>query len=214
MHIDHLISGFDRALRTFAGASASARPYPADALAASSPDVPVPVLTPEERSHAAGLMRVNHTGEICAQALYSGQAMTSTNEALRQKLDQAAREETDHLAWTENRLKELGAHRSLLNPLWYTGSFVMGAVAGLAGDRWNLGFLSETERQVERHLSGHLDTLPANDARSRAIVDQMRIDEGGHAQMAEDAGAARLPLPLRILMRMTAKVMTTTAYRI
>ena len=220
--LDDLITGFDRALRTFAGASLSSRPNPADAATAAGAAADAallsstepPALSEVERRHAAGLMRVNHTGEICAQALYSGQAMTSSNDSLRSKLDQAAREETEHLAWTESRLKELDSHRSLLNPLWYAGSFAIGAAAGLAGDRWNLGFLSETERQVEQHLAGHLDTLPANDVRSRAIVAQMRIDEGGHAQMADDAGAERLPLPIRWLMRATAKVMTSAAYRI
>ena len=207
MNIDDLIVGFDRALRTLASASTSVRPYPAE-LAESAE------LGEDEKAHAAGLMRVNHSGEICAQALYSGQAMTASNPALKGELDQAAREETEHLAWTERRLEELGARTSLLNPLWYAGSFAMGAVAGLAGDRWNLGFLSETERQVEQHLGGHLDTLPQGDARSRAIVSQMRTDEGRHAQMAEDRGAARLPLPIRAVMRMTAKVMTTTAYRV
>lgn len=227
MQSDDFITAFDRALRTFSGVWVSSRPYPPEerAIAAlKAPDLslrtdptPTPVepaLTNAERAHAAGLMRVNHTGEICAQALYSGQAMTSSNVELKRKLDDAAREETEHLAWTESRLRELGAHRSLLNPLWYAGSFAMGAAAGLAGDRWNLGFLSETERQVERHLAGHLDVLPVNDTRSRSIVDQMRIDEGGHAQMAEDAGAERLPLPVRLIMRLTAKVMTSTAYRI
>ena len=229
MHPDDLISAFDRALRTFAGVSVSARPYPPDERhipayqpsdsppgtnPTSAPTSIEPALTAAERTHAAGLMRVNHTGEICAQALYSGQAITCSNEALKRKLDHAAREETEHLAWTESRLRELGARRSVLNPLWYAGSFAMGAAAGLAGDRWNLGFLSETERQVEQHLSGHLDTLPVNDARSRSIVDQMRVDEGAHAQMAEDAGAERLPLPVRLMMRLTAKVMTSTAYRI
>ena len=207
MNIDDLIVGFDRALRTLASASTSVRPYPAEH--AESTD-----LGEDEKAHAAGLMRVNHSGEICAQALYSGQAMTATNPVLKGELDQAAREETEHLAWTERRLEELGARTSLLNPLWYAGSFAMGAIAGLAGDRWNLGFLSETERQVEQHLGGHLDTLPQGDARSRAIVSQMRTDEGRHAQMAEDRGAARLPLPIRAVMRMTAKVMTTTAYRV
>ena len=207
MNIDDLIAGFDRALRTLAAASASVRPYPAEQ--AESPE-----LTDAERAHAAGLMRVNHSGEICAQALYSGQAMTSSNAALRQQLDLAAREETEHLAWTERRLNELGARTSWLNPLWYAGSFAIGAAAGFAGDRWNLGFLSETERQVERHLSGHLDSLPAADARSRAIVSQMRSDEAGHAQMAEEHGTSRLPLPIRGLMRMTAKAMTTAAYRV
>ena len=227
MHSDDLISAFDRALRTFSGVSVSTRPYPPDERAISareasptssgtdSTPTPVePALTDAERAHAAGLMRVNHTGEICAQALYSGQSMTSSNVALKRKLDHAAHEEAEHLAWTESRLRELGARRSLLNPVWYAGSFAMGAAAGLAGDRWNLGFLSETERQVEQHLTGHLDTLPVNDARSRSIVDQMRIDEGAHAQMAEDAGAEALPLPVRLIMRLTAKVMTSTAYRI
>lgn len=168
MNIDDLIVGFDRALRTLASASTSVRPYPAEQ--AESAD-----LGEDEMAHAAGLMRVNHSGEICAQALYSGQAMTASNPALKGELDQAAREETEHLAWTERRLEELGARTSLLNPLWYAGSFAMGAIAGLAGDRWNLGFLSETERQVEQHLGGHLDTLPQGDARSRAIVSQMCI---------------------------------------
>jgi ubiquinone biosynthesis monooxygenase Coq7 len=208
MNADDGIVAFDRALRTMLGASSSVRPYPAERV-----DEPV-ALDAEAKSHAGGLMRVNHSGEICAQALYSGQAMTSRNPELKRRLDAAAREETEHLAWTERRLSELGARRSLLNPLWYAGSFAMGALAGLAGDRWNLGFLSETERQVEQHLSSHLDRLPPPDARSRAVVAQMRSDEAGHAQMAEDQGAARLPLPVRALMRLTAKVMTTTAYRI
>lgn len=207
MNIDDLITGFDRALRAFAASSASVRPYPAERAGSFE-------LTDADKAHAAGLMRVNHSGEICAQALYSGQAMTSSNAMLRAQLDRAAREETEHLAWTERRLGELGSRTSLLNPLWYAGSFAMGAVAGLAGDRWNLGFLSETERQVEQHLGRHLDTLPAADSRSRAIVSQMRTDEAGHAQMAEDLGAARLPLPIRAVMRITAKVMTTTAYRV
>jgi ubiquinone biosynthesis monooxygenase Coq7 len=207
MNIDDLIVGFDRALRTLTVGSTSVRPYPAERVES-------PELTAADKAHAAGLMRVNHSGEVCAQALYSGQAMTSSNALLRGQLDRAAREETEHLAWTERRLEELGSRTSFLNSLWYAGSFAMGALAGLAGDRWNLGFLSETERQVEQHLSGHLDTLPAGDARSRAIVAQMRTDEAGHAQLAEDHGAARLPLPIRAAMRMTAKVMTKTAYRV
>ena len=207
MTIDDLITGFDRALRTLAANSSSGRPYPAERVEA-------PALTDAERAHAAGLMRVNHCGEVCAQALYSGQAMTASNVVLRVKLDRAAREETEHLAWTERRLDELGARTSLLNPLWYAGSFALGAAAGWAGDRWNLGFLRETERQVERHLSGHLDLLPEQDNKSRAVVEQMRSDEAGHAQMAEDSGAADLPYPIRIAMRATARIMTTTAYRI
>jgi ubiquinone biosynthesis monooxygenase Coq7 len=207
MKFDDAIVAFDRALRTLVAGSATVRPYPAERMD------PV-TLPPADSAHAAGLMRVNHTGEICAQALYSGQALTSSNPELRRKLDSAAREEVEHLAWTERRLEELGSRTSLLNPLWYAGSFAIGAVAGLAGDRWNLGFLSETERQVEQHLGSHLDRLPVEDSRSRAIVAQMRSDEAGHAQMAEDSGAARLPLPIRAAMRLTAKVMTTTTYRI
>jgi ubiquinone biosynthesis monooxygenase Coq7 len=207
MNIDQLITGFDRALRTLTSTSVSARPYPAEQVEGAELDA-------AQRAHAAGLMRVNHCGEVCAQALYSGQAMTASNPALEAKLDRAAREETEHLAWTERRLDELGGRTSLLNPLWYTGAFAIGALAGWAGDRWNLGFLGETERQVEHHLTGHLDLLPEADARSRAIVVQMRTDEAAHAQMAEDNGAARLPLPIRAAMRLTAKVMTTTAYRI
>jgi 3-demethoxyubiquinol 3-hydroxylase len=205
--VDNLIVAFDRALRTLSAGSASVRPYPAER-------VDSPPLDDAAVAHSSGLMRVNHTGEICAQALYSGQALTSSNPDLRKKLDVAAREETEHLAWTERRLEELGSRASLLNPLWYAGSFAIGTLAGLAGDRWNLGFLSETERQVEQHLGSHLDELPAEDVRSRAIVTQMRSDEAGHAQMAEDHGAARLPWPLRAAMRMTARVMTTTAYRV
>ncbi|MEO8134681.1 MAG: 2-polyprenyl-3-methyl-6-methoxy-1,4-benzoquinone monooxygenase [Betaproteobacteria bacterium] len=207
MTIDDLITGFDRALRTLAATSVSARPYPAERVEG-------PALTDAERAHAAGLMRVNHCGEVCAQALYSGQALTSSNAALREKLDRAAREETEHLAWTERRLAELGGRTSLLNPLWYAGSFVLGTVAGWAGDRWNLGFLSETERQVEHHLTGHLDLLPETDTKSRAVVEQMRSDEAGHAQMAEESGAATLPFPIRAAMRTSAKIMTTTSYRI
>jgi 3-demethoxyubiquinol 3-hydroxylase len=205
MHIDDLITGFDRALRTLAASSTSVRAYPAERVEAEA-------LVDADRSHAAGLMRVNHCGEVCAQALYSGQALTSSNTVLREKLDGAAREESEHLAWTERRLGELGARTSVLNPLWYTGSFAMGALAGWAGDRWSLGFLSETERQVEQHLAGHLDLLPESDAKSRAVVGQMRLDEAAHAQMAEESGAAPLPYPVRALMRVTARLMTTTAY--
>ena len=207
MNVDDAIVAFDRALRTLVAGSATVRPYPAARME------PV-TLPPADNAHAAGLMRVNHTGEICAQALYAGQALTSSNPELKRKLDTAAREEVEHLAWTERRLDELGSRTSVLNPLWYAGSFAIGAVAGLAGDRWNLGFLGETERQVEQHLGSHLDRLPVEDSRSRAIVAQMRTDEAGHAQMAEDSGAARLPLPIRTAMRLTAKVMTSTTYRI
>ena len=207
MNIDDLIVGFDRALRTLASASTSVRPYPAEQ--AESAD-----LGEDEMAHAAGLMRVNHSGEICAQALYSGQAMTASNPALKGELDQAAREETEHLAWTERRLEELGARTSLLNPLWYAGSFAMGAIAGLAGDRWNLGFLSETERQVEQHLASHLDRLPAGDAASRAIVAQMKDDEARHADQALAAGARTMPAPARWAMKAAARVMTSTAHHV
>jgi ubiquinone biosynthesis monooxygenase Coq7 len=207
MKLDDLIVAFDRALRTLGAASVSGRPYPAERVELAE-------LSDTDKAHSAGLMRVNHSGEVCAQALYSGQALTSSNQSLRQQLEMAAREETEHLAWTERRLDELGSHTSWLNPLWYAGSFAMGAIAGIAGDRWNLGFLSETERQVEQHLGSHLERLPEADARSRAVVAQMRNDEAGHAQMAEEHGATRLPLPLRAAMRVTAKVMTTAAYRI
>ena len=204
--VDALLVVADEALRVLAGVATARRESPGE----GEPEVAAEAI----RRESAALMRVNHTGEICAQALYSGQALTSTNPELKSKLDGAAREEIEHLAWTERRLDELGSRTSLLNPLWYAGSFAIGALAGLAGDRWNLGFLSETERQVEQHLGSHLDRLPTDDSRSRAIVAQMRNDEAGHAQMAEDSGAARLPLPIRTAMRLTAKVMTTTTYRI
>jgi 3-demethoxyubiquinol 3-hydroxylase len=203
---DDWILGFDRALRTLAGTSAAARPNPADALS----DAP---LTPTERAHAAGLMRVNHTGEVCAQALYQAQAVVVRDAELRRKLGAAAREEEDHLAWTQQRLQELGARTSIANPLWYVGSFAIGLCAGIAGDRTNLGFVVETERQVEQHLSGHMDRLPAQDVKSRAIVETMRNDEARHGADARDAGGAELPALVRGLMRITAKVMTATAYR-
>lgn len=207
MNIDQLIIGFDRALRTLTLTSETVRPYPADSVDGAELDA-------SQRAHATGLMRVNHCGEVCAQALYSGQALTTRNPELEAKLDRAAREETEHLNWTERRLEELGGRTSVLNPLFYAGSFAIGALAGWAGDRWNLGFLAETERQVEAHLTGHLDDLPAGDERSRAIVMQMRTDEVAHAQMAEDNGAAPLPMPIRAAMRLTAKVMTTATYRL
>jgi ubiquinone biosynthesis monooxygenase Coq7 len=167
-----------------------------------------------ERRDAAGLMRVNHTGEVCAQALYAAQALVARDAATRGAFAQAAREEEEHLAWTQARLAELGSRTSLLNPLWYAGSFAIGVAAGIAGDRVNLGFVVETERQVEEHLTGHLSRLPAADARSRAIVAQMRDDEARHGQMAEAAGAAELPRPVRGLMRVAAGVMKTLAYRV
>jgi Ubiquinone biosynthesis protein COQ7 len=205
--IDQLITGFDRALRTLAGTASAARPNPAGAIAGSD-------LTPDERRHAAGLMRVNHTGEVCAQALYQAQALVARDPEVKECFAAAAREEEDHLAWTQERLSELGDRTSLANPLWYAGSFAIGLAAGLAGDRSNLGFVVETERQVEEHLSSHIDRLPAGDSRSRAIVAAMRDDEIRHGMAASVAGAHTLPLPVRALMRATAKLMTLTAYRI
>lgn len=207
MFPDDLIIGFDRALRTLTGQSRSSRPNPGARFA----DVE---LRPEERRDVAGLTRVNHTGEVCAQALYSGQALTAGATGTRACLEAAAREEEDHLAWTAGRLDELESRPSLLNPLWYAGSFAIGALAGAAGDRWSLGFVAETERQVEEHLTGHLERLPAPDRRTRAIVEQMRADEARHGLAAWQAGGSALPLPIRLAMRVTARVMKTVAYRI
>ena len=205
--IDGLITGFDRALRTFANVATSARPTP-------GVDAPDPELTPQERRHAAGLMRVNHTGEVCAQALYAAQAIVARDPAVRAQFAQAAREEEEHLAWTTTRLAELNDRPSLLNPLWFAGSFAIGLAAGVAGDRANLSFVVETERQVEEHLSGHVDRLPVQDTKSRAIVEQMREDEARHGSTAEAAGGERLPYPARVAMRLAADVMRTIAYRI
>jgi ubiquinone biosynthesis monooxygenase Coq7 len=205
--IDTALSSLDHALRTLAGAVHAARPYPADGL-------PQPELAEAERRESAALMRVNHVGEVCAQALYQAQAMTARTPELRQQMVQAAREESDHLAWTQSRLTELNDRPSWLNPLWYAGAFGIGLLAGRAGDTVSLGFVVETERQVEAHLAGHLDRLPAADQRSRAIVSAMAADEGRHADEAQTAGARTLPLPMRALMRVAAKVMTVTAHRI
>jgi ubiquinone biosynthesis monooxygenase Coq7 len=205
--LDRLIVEFDKGLRTVLGVHAGERPAPGrDSVEAALDDA--------ERRHAAGLMRVNHCGEVCAQALYQGQALASDNDALKRKLNAAAREEEDHLAWTEARIRELGGRTSLLNPLWYVGSLAMGYAAGKAGDAWSLGFLKETERQVERHLQGHLDRLPREDARTRAIVAQMKVDEAGHAEMAARLGARELPFPVKRVMAAVAQVMTTLSYRI
>jgi ubiquinone biosynthesis monooxygenase Coq7 len=205
--LDRLILGFDRTLRTLAGTATSSRPVPGAALPASE-------LTAEETRHAAGLMRVNHTGEVCAQALYAAQALVARNPDIRARFASAAREEEDHLAWTQTRLAELNDRVSYLNPLWFAGSFAIGVAAGLAGDRVNLGFVVETERQVEEHLTGHIDELPDADAKSRAIVTMMRDDESRHGAMAQEAGAMELPLPARELMRVAASVMKAVAYRI
>jgi 3-demethoxyubiquinol 3-hydroxylase len=205
--IDELILGFDRALRTLSGAPTSGRANPA----AGRPDAK---LSDAERRHAAGLMRVNHTGEVCAQALYHAQSLFARDAATRRRLAESAREEEEHLAWTQERLAELGDRTSLANPLWYAGSFAMGLVAGLTGDRTSLGFVVETERQVEEHLTSHIDRLPVGDARSRAIVAAMRDDEARHGASARDAGGSELPWPVRALMRVAARVMTTTAYHV
>ena len=165
-----------------------------------------------EKAQSARLMRVNHSGEVCAQALYRSQALTARSDALKKRMVQAAREENDHLRWCEDRIETLGGKKSLLNPIWYAGSFALGAVAGLIGDRWNLGFLAETERQVEKHLEGHLDRLPESDARSRAVVRQMKEDELSHATSALQAGAAELPDPIKNWMRLTSRVMTKTSH--
>lgn len=204
---ESLIVAFDRALRTLSGVATSGRPTP-------GASIPVPDLAEDERRHAAALMRINHTGEVCAQALYAAQAVVARDPELRSRFASAAREEEDHLAWTKGRLDELRDRPSLLNPIWYAGSFAIGVAAGLAGDRVNLGFVIETERQVEEHLTGHLDALPASDAKSRAIVDQMRDDEARHGAMAHAAGGVDLPRPVRDAMRFAAGVMKAVAYRI
>ena len=205
--IDNAIVEFDRALRTVFAPAQSVRQVP-------GADLPEADLAQEQRRHAAALMRVNHVGEICAQALYQGQAMMSQDPAIRDALRQASREETEHLAWTERRIAELGGRKSLLNPLWYGGALAIGMLAGRFGDRWNLGFLAETERQVEHHLKGHLDTLPLADLRSRAIVEQMKVDEAEHADTAVRLGAHDLPAPAKAVMKAAAQVMTTLTYRL
>ncbi|MCC6870214.1 MAG: 2-polyprenyl-3-methyl-6-methoxy-1,4-benzoquinone monooxygenase [Burkholderiales bacterium] len=205
--MDTLIIAFDRALRTLSGIAQPQRPTP-------GAGIPAAELTDGERRMAGGLMRVNHTGEVCAQALYAAQALVARDPAIRGRFAQAAREEEDHLAWTQQRLAELDLHPSWLNPLWYAGSFAIGTLAGLAGDRVNLGFVVETERQVEEHLGAHLDRLPDRDQKSRAIVDAMRADEARHGAMAQEAGAIALPPPIPTLMRMAADVMRAVAYRV
>jgi ubiquinone biosynthesis monooxygenase Coq7 len=210
MDLDRLLASADNALKTVSGASHAGRPRPRGTTAAEHE----PELTGDERRLSGALMRVNHVGEVCAQALYQAQALAAGSEDLRQRMLRAATEETDHLAWTQARLTELRDRPSLLVPLWYAGAFAIGLVAARMGDRTSLGFLVETERQVEQHLAGHLERLPAADASSRAIVEQMKTDESRHAESAQDAGAQPLPLPMRIAMKLAARVMTVTAFRI
>ncbi len=206
--LDALIREADHILNNIFCEQPSSRDYPADAYEES------PSLSTQKKKEAAGLMRVNHAGEVSAQALYQGQSLTARDPSLRIKLKSASIEESDHLNWCRRRLEELGEKPSMLDPLWYLGSLVLGITAGIAGDRWNLGFLAETEYQVVRHLDSHLKQLPEKDVRSRAIVTQMKKDELGHALLAEGLGAAELPSPARTLMKFTSKVMTTVAKRI
>jgi len=208
--LDRMIAAADRALRTVAATPAPGRPYPPGAHGAAEPAQ----LTPEERRQAAALMRVNHVGEVCAQALYEAQALGTPDPRLREAFAAAAREETDHLAWTEQRIDELGGRKSLLNPLWYCGAFAVGLLAARMGDRMSLGFMAETEKQVEQHLQGHMSRLPAADEASRAVVEQMSADEVRHGQAAMTLGGVELPLPVRLAMRAAARVMTTTAHYI
>ena len=206
---DQLLASADLALRTISGGASAARPQPRGAQT----NVP-PELSNEERRLSGALMRVNHVGEVCAQALYAAQALTARTAELRAQMIEAGREETDHLAWTERRLAELGDRPSLLNPLWYAGAFAIGLAAGRAGDRISLGFVVETERQVEAHLAGHLQRLPEADTASRAVVAKMKADEARHADEALAAGAAPVPGPVRWLMRTAARAMTFTAHHI
>lgn len=199
--LEQLITAADEALRTLAGVTSASRPAPGRGEAGGS-----------DPRHSAGLMRVNHTGEVCAQALYSGQAMVARDASVRAALQSAAAEERDHLAWCRDRLKDLDSRPSLLDPLWYAGSFAFGLASGLAGDRWSMGFLAETEAQVEEHLAGHLEKLPADDRRSRAVVQQMREDEHRHGAMGRTLGAAELPFPVKLAMRAASRAMTRTAY--
>ncbi|MEQ1668605.1 MAG: 2-polyprenyl-3-methyl-6-methoxy-1,4-benzoquinone monooxygenase [Sulfuriferula sp.] len=205
MNIDALILAVDNGLRTVFAPAQSARVVPGKELE----DAP---LTDAEKKHAASLMRINHVGEVCAQALYQGQAMTARNPVAKAALAEAAREETEHLAWCEARINALGGRKSLLNPVWYASSLAVGMAAGALGDKWNLGFLAETERQVGAHLAEHLTELPAADAKSRAVVAQMQEDEAHHAETAIAHGGAALPAPVKGVMQLMSKVMTKTAY--
>lgn len=205
--IERLLTSVDRGLRTLFATPTPGRPSPASGVTERT-------LDDAQRAHAAGLMRVNHSGEVAAQALYEGQALTARGDHVRAAMATAAAEENDHLAWCDERLRELGGHTSLLNPFWYAGSFAIGALAGLAGDRWSLGFVAETERQVVRHLDQHLHELADTDDRSTAIISQMKADEAHHGTTAVRAGGRPLPAPVRGLMALASRVMTTTAYRV
>ena len=205
--MDQLIAEFDRALRAVGGVARSTRPSPGES-------VPESELGAEQRAQAAALMRVNHVGEVCAQALYQGQSLTARDVQAKSALLKAANEEEDHLAWSADRIRELGGRLSVLNPVWYAGSFAIGLAAGALGDKWNLAFLAETERQVEEHLSGHLEALPAEDRRTRSVVESMRADEAKHRDSAIQLGAAELPSAVKLAMRFASRVMTTVAYRI
>ena len=206
--LDRLLAAAQRAVQTVGGRSIASRPYPPLEATEAQPVA----LSEWERRHAAALIRVDHVGEVCAQALYEGQALGARQQRVRAALERASREEVDHLAWTRKRLEELEDRTSLLNPLWYAGAFTIGLVASRLGDRVSLGFVVETERQVEQHLLGHLERLPANDHASRAIVAQMKEDERRHGLAASDLGGVELPAPARVVMKLAARVMTTTAY--
>jgi len=206
--VDQILTQADHALRTIFGQP------PITERTNPAVDFENEPLTESQRKQAAGLMRVNHSGEVSAQALYQGQALTAKLENVRDSMTRAAMEENDHLAWTEQRIQELNSHKSLLNPLWYSGSFAIGALAGALGDRWSLGFVAETEHQVIRHLEDHLQRLPEGDRKSRAVLEQMKLDEAHHATVALENGGADLPWPVKKLMAAMSKVMTTTAYYI
>ena len=206
--LDQLIIQFDQALRTLVPGSSTAK------RASPAARMPEAELDASERSRAAGLMRINHTGEVCAQALYQGQALTAKLPDIRQAMEEAAQEEVDHLAWCEQRLQDLDSRASMFNPAWYAMSFGLGAAAGLAGDKWSLGFVAETEEQVCEHLKDHLERLPANDARSKAVLQQMLVDEKIHGDTARHAGGAALPLPVKLGMQLLSVVMKKTAYRL
>lgn len=204
--IDRLLINLDQGVRTvFGRPQVTERKNPATGIEDSR-------MSDRERTHVARLMRINHTGEVCAQALYQGQALTANLPEVRSRMDRAAREENDHLDWCESRIEELGDRKSLLNPLFYAGSFVIGALAGAAGDKWSLGFVAETEHQVESHLDQHLEQIPEQDQRTRAILEQMREDESAHASMAQAAGGALLPEPVKLAMQLTSKLMTRSVY--